>query len=304
MMKKLLVAFILALAVLPAGAQEKITVEFAHRDTCTLSMDIYKADPALENAPTILYVFGGGFKEGDRARGTGKWFSTLNSNGFNVVSIDYRLGLKGVKMGGLSFVGQLENAINLAVEDLFSATEFLIENGDRYGIDSSNIVLAGSSAGAITVLQAEYEICNGGRLAAVLPEGFNYTGVMSFSGAILDRENWGLKFVKKPCPILLLHGTDDKLVPYKRIAVFKDSFNGTDAIAKVLKRNSFPFTVLRYSGRGHEVSTYGAYCVKEEIAFIEKHVVESSETITDSMVTDPDAPSSAWGRVKPGALYK
>lgn len=303
-MKKLLVAFILALAVLPAGAQEKITVEFAHRDTCTLSLDIYKADSALENAPTILYVFGGGFKEGDRARGTGKWFSTLNSYGFNLVSIDYRLGLKGVKMGGLSFVGQLENAINLAVEDLFSATEFLIENGARYGIDSSNIVLAGSSAGAITVLQAEYEICNGGRLAAVLPEGFNYTGVMSFSGAILDRENWGLKFVKKPCPILLLHGTDDKLVPYKRIAVFKDSFNGTDAIAKVLKRNSFPFTVLRYSGRGHEVSTYGAYCVKEEIAFIEKHVVESSETITDSMVTDPDAPSSAWGRVKPGALYK
>lgn len=303
-MKKLLVAFILALAVLPAGAQEKITVEFAHRDTCTLSLDIYKADSALENAPTILYVFGGGFKEGDRARGTGKWFSTLNSYGFNVVSIDYRLGLKGVKMGGLSFVGQLENAINLAVEDLFSATEFLIENGARYGIDSSNIVLAGSSAGAITVLQAEYEICNGGRLAAVLPEGFNYTGVMSFSGAILDRENWGLKFVKKPCPILLLHGTDDKLVPYKRIAVFKDSFNGTDAIAKVLKRNSYPFTVLRYTGRGHEVSTYGAYCVKEEIAFIEKHVVESSETITDSIVTDPEAPSSAWGRVKPGALYK
>ena len=303
-MKKLLVAFILALAVLPAGAQEKITVEFAHRDTCTLSLDIYKADSVLENAPTILYVFGGGFKEGDRARGTGKWFSTLNSYGFNVVSIDYRLGLKGVKMGGLSFVGQLENAINLAVEDLFSATEFLIENGARYGIDSSNIVLAGSSAGAITVLQAEYEICNGGWLAAVLPEGFNYTGVMSFSGAILDRENWGLKFVKKPCPILLLHGTDDKLVPYKRIAVFKDSFNGTDAISKVLKRNSFPFTVLRYNGRGHEVSTYGAYCVKEEIAFIEKHVVGSSETITDSMVTDPDAPSSAWGRMKPGALYK
>lgn len=303
-MKKLLVAFILALAVLPAGAQEKITVEFAHRDTCTLSLDIYKADSALENAPTILYVFGGGFKEGDRARGTGKWFSTLNSYGFNVVSIDYRLGLKGVKMGGLSFVGQLENAINLAVEDLFSATEFLIENGARYGIDSSNIVLAGSSAGAITVLQAEYEICNGGRLAAVLPEGFNYTGVMSFSGAILDRENWGLKFVKKPCPILLLHGTDDKLVPYKRIAVFKDSFNGTDAIAKVLKRNSFPFTVLRYTGRGHEVSTYGAYCVSDELTFIEKYVIGSSETITDSIVTDPEAPSSAWGRVKPGALYK
>lgn len=304
MMRRLLFAFILALVVLPAGAQEKITVEFAHRDTCTLSMDIYKAEYAIEDAPTILYVFGGGFKEGDRARGTGKWFSTLNSYGFNVVSIDYRLGLKGVRMGGLSFVDKLENAINLAVEDLFSATEFLIENGARYGIDSSNIVLAGSSAGAITVLQAEYEICNGGRLAAVLPESFNYTGVMSFSGAILDRENGGLRFSKKPCPILLLHGIDDKLVPYKRIALFKDSFNGTDSIAKVLKQNSFPFTVLRYTGRGHEVSTYGAYCVREELYFIEKYIIDSSESITDSTVTDPDAPSSTWGRVKPGALYK
>lgn len=303
-MKKILIAFILALAFLPAGAGEKITVEFAQRDTCTLSMDIYKAESAIEKAPTILYVFGGGFKEGDRVRGTGKWFSTLNSYGFNVVSIDYRLGLKGVTMGGLSFVDKLENAINIAVEDLFSATEFLIENGAQYGIDSSNIVLAGSSAGAITVLQAEYEICNGGKLAAALPDDFNYTGVMSFSGAILDRENWGLKFSKKPCPILLLHGTDDKLVPYKRIAALKSTFNGTDAIAKVLKQNAFPFTVLRYADRGHEVSTYGAYCLSEELYFIEKYVVGSSETITDSMVTDPDAPSSAWGRVKPGALYK
>lgn len=303
-MKKLFSAFILALALLPAGAQEKITVEFAQRDTCTLSMDIYKAQTALENAPTILYVFGGGFKEGDRVRGTGKWFSTLNGYGFNVVSIDYRLGLKGVRIGGLSFVDKLENAINIAVEDLFSATEFLIENGAQYGIDSSNIVLAGSSAGAITVLQAEYEICNGGKLAAVLPDDFNYTGVMSFSGAILDRENWGLKFSKKPCPILLLHGTDDKLVPYKRIAAFKNTFNGTDTIAEVLKQNSFPFTVLRYADRGHEVSTYGAYCVSEELYFIGKYVIGSSVAITDSMIKDPDAPSSSWGRVKPGAIYK
>lgn len=48
--------------------------------------------------PTILYIFGGGFMEGNRRDGTAmEWFEDMTGDGYGVVAIDYRLGLKGVR---------------------------------------------------------------------------------------------------------------------------------------------------------------------------------------------------------------
>ena len=74
-------------------------------------------------------------------------------------------------------------------------------------------------------MQAEYEISNGTPWASVLPEGFNYAGVMSFAGAILSREG-KVDYEKAPCPTLMMHGTSDVLVPYKQIAVLNLGFFG------------------------------------------------------------------------------
>ena len=52
----------------------------------------------------------------------------------------------------------------------------------------------------------------------MLPQDFNYAGVMSFSGAILSREG-KVDFKSETCPVLMLHGTADALVPYKQIAI-------------------------------------------------------------------------------------
>ena len=45
----------------------------------------------------------------------------------------------------------------------------LDDNADQLGFDANNIVISGSSAGAITVMQAEYELCNKTKWAAGLP---------------------------------------------------------------------------------------------------------------------------------------
>lgn len=37
---------------------------------------------------------------------------------------------------------------------MFSATEYLVKNGKSMGIDPDNLVVTGSSAGAVTVQQA------------------------------------------------------------------------------------------------------------------------------------------------------
>ena len=94
--------------------------------------------------------------------------------GFRIISIDYRLGLKGAEKVGVGQARELHHAILLAVEDLFSATAFMIDNAEQLGIDTGNIVISGSSAGAITAMQAEYELCNGTPVSEVLPEDFRY----------------------------------------------------------------------------------------------------------------------------------
>ena len=302
-MKRILFLAFSLLIFIPSVAQTRVTVPYAQRDTCTLYMDIYSPATVDPAKPAVLFMFGGGFMEGDKRKGIGNWVKQLTDNGFPVVSIDYRLGLKGAKLHSLKFVKLLDNPIDMAVWDLFGATAFLLEHGAEYGINARNMVVSGSSAGAITVLQGEYEICNGGELAQILPKDFNYAGEMSFAGAIFDNHN-PLRFAKEPCPLLLLHGTADKLVPYKKIAVFNLCFGGTDAIVKALEKAGWKYTAYRYVDRGHEVSTYQEYCLDKEIEFMENKVMRTSGISADILINDPSSPSPAWGKTKPKALYK
>ena len=153
-----------------------LTLKFADRDTCALYMDIYEPDSSKvvcedgKARPTVIHVFGGGFMEGSRHQEWLRpWFREMNSRGYRMISIDYRLGLKGVRgVSQMKFAVLLAKAIDMAVEDLFSATEYLLANGEALGIDARNIVVTGSSAGAITAQQAEWEICNRTRMASVL----------------------------------------------------------------------------------------------------------------------------------------
>ena len=246
--KTILVTMLLAVIPFTAGAEtskgkaEKAilpdgTYMFAQRDTCDLFLDVYDPAEGSETSvggkekPAIIFVFGGGFISGsrDEAYYTG-WYKTLTDNGYRVIAIDYRLGLKGATKVGVAQVNAIDKAIHLAVEDLFSATAYILENAETLGVDPANIVISGSSAGAITVLQADYELSNRTEYAAVLPEGFEYAGVMSFSGGILSRHG-KLKYGNEPAPTMLLHGTEDKVVNYKQITLFNIGFFGSDKIA-------------------------------------------------------------------------
>ena len=214
-MKHFSAIILVFLAALTASAQRvRIDITpsgeymFAQRDTCQLFMSVY--DPAPESdtrfegkaKPTILFIFGGGFISGDRnSRGYLPWFRKYNDNGYKVITIDYRLGLKGAGNVGAGNVGTIYNAIQIGVEDLFSATSYIIENAEALDVDPSNIVVSGSSAGAMIAMQAEWHICNRSGHAGMLPEGFNYAGIMPFSGAILSREG-KIRFAKEPAPVL------------------------------------------------------------------------------------------------------
>jgi acetyl esterase/lipase len=207
----------------------------------------------------------------------------MKDKGYRIISIDYRLGLKGSKKVGIAQVNALDNAIHMAVEDLFSATDFLIKNSEKLGIDPGNIVISGSSAGAISVMQAEYEICNRTRWAEVLPEGFNYAGVMSFSGAILSREG-KVDYKKTPCPTLMLHGTADELVPYKQIAVFNLGFFGGGKLIDRFKKFGYNYNMYHFIGYGHEIAGSMGTTTDLQEAFLERNVIQKKERIIEACI--------------------
>ena len=281
-----------------ASAQNTITPDgtymYVQRDTCDLFMDVY--DPAAGSRtsldgiekPTIIFMFGGGFIRGTRDdESYNGWFRTMTENGYRVISIDYRLGLKGSNKVGVAQVNVLDKAIHMAVEDLFSATDFIIENAEQLGVDPENIVISGSSAGAITVMQAEYEIANRTSWASVLPAGFNYAGVMSFSGAILSREG-KVDFKNTPCPVMMLHGTSDELVPYDQIKVFNLGFFGGGKLVERFQKYGLNYNMYHFIDYGHEIAGSMGTTTDLQFKFLENNVMRGKKRIVEAWIDDPD----------------
>lgn len=270
------------------------TYMYERRDTCDLYMDIYNpADGSRQTymgieKPTVVFMFGGGFIRGTRDdESYNSWFRMLTDNGYRVISIDYRLGLKGSDKVGIAQVNVLDKAIHMAVEDLFSATNFIIDNAEQIGADPGNLVICGSSAGAISVMQAEYEIANGTSYSSVLPQGFNYAGVMSFSGAVLSR-NGKVKYDKVPCPTLMLHGTADKLVPYRQIAFFNLGFYGGGKLVKRLDKYGCSYNMFHFIDYGHEIAGSMYSTLDIQLKFLECNVMQQKKRIIEAWISDPD----------------
>ncbi len=57
-------------------------------------------------------------------------------------------------------ISTMKNAVDMAVDDLYLATSYVLEHAEHWQIDPRRIIISGSSAGAITVLQAENGLCN------------------------------------------------------------------------------------------------------------------------------------------------
>lgn len=294
----------------PDIPQPDRTLLFAQRDTCNLLLDFYTAAPDAGpcagniRKPVVIHIFGGAFARGQRNYpGDRVWYRQLADAGYNVAAIDYRLALKGKTIKNkLSLPPMLNEALQAAVEDLFAATNYLIDNAEALGIDPGRIIVSGSSAGAMTALQAEWEICNGKAPAKVLPGWFNYAGIMAFAGAVFSSDG-PINFPQKPCPILLCYGTEDHLVPFGSINLLGNHFAGSAALAKKLKAVGANFQIYRYTGSGHEISVSMHRNVPEELRFLEENVIKGVYRPLDATLTDAGMEDPGWGKASTQDLY-
>ncbi|MFM7472686.1 MAG: T9SS type A sorting domain-containing protein [Crocinitomicaceae bacterium] len=194
----------------------------------TLKLDVYQPTGDTEtNRPLIIWVHGGSFIGGTKTDGDMVAFSQkFAKKGYVCASIDYRLGF---------FPFDSANAVKAvvrAVQDLRAAVRFFYKDKqttDTYKIDTNNIYVGGSSAGAITSLHLAYlddecevsdylnqtTITQLGNLEGTSGNpGYssNVKGVLNGCGA-LARYSW---LEAGDVPVASVHGTNDGTVKYNR----------------------------------------------------------------------------------------
>lgn len=284
-------AMLLAVSAWGNNALQKHTYDYAIEGCDTLRLDHYVADVEGER-PCVVFVFGGGFARGTRDKEMDMpYFEFLLGEGYDVVSIDYRLGMKGVNSPGvIDFFKLLDHSIDIAVEDLFRATNFILDHADEWQINREQIVVSGSSAGAITVLQGEYIISNSLPMSEVLPKGFNYAGVISFAGAIFSLDGaprWG----ENTAPILLFHGNADRQVPYNKVALFGYGMYGSKYLAEKLQKADLPYWFYIVEYETHQMAGKPMYDNHAEIKlFIEEFAIKQRKLQRTTHIVDEAIP--------------
>ena len=117
---------------LPPGVAVHKDIEYAKHDGIALKLDLYLPQEIKGDVPVIVYVHGGGWKNGSKESGKrGAW---MIPHGFAIASIDYRL----------TDVGQWPDQIN----DCYAAVRWVRKNAKKYGLNGERIGCWGTSAGA------------------------------------------------------------------------------------------------------------------------------------------------------------
>jgi pimeloyl-ACP methyl ester carboxylesterase/lysophospholipase L1-like esterase len=186
-----------------------------------LLLDIF-APPStdtLKKRPLMIFIHGGGFQNNSKTGAFSNAICTgLARSGYLTASIDYRLGVGNTKTN----TDYLE-AMYRAVQDGKAAVRFFRRYAEKYGIDTGQIFVMGSSAGAKTAMHLAYldqdevpsliDVNKMGTLEGNSGNpGYasNLQGVVNCWGAMID-----YKWINAGDPPMMnVSGTADKTVPF------------------------------------------------------------------------------------------
>ena len=289
------------------GAQECKTYGFVERDSM-LYLDVYKPDVPRQDGAAVMALFGGGFFSGER----NNWYmkqtaQSLLDHGFTVISIDYRLGFHDSAMVAqnrklLKLPKLFRFCIDIAVEDCAAAVAWVCSNAGMLGIDPSKLILTGSSAGAITVLQLDYCRANSLKEASALPPGWKPAAVVPYSGGIMCHRR-ELRYDTDPAPTMLLHGTKDHIVAYKSLGLpFSDKMFGAKSVDKAMRRQDIPHWFIRFGDIGHEVAAWQSGSIDLFCAFVDLTLAGHITTL-DADMTDSRLTPASWAQMTMLQLY-
>ena len=285
---------------------EKTTFEYSVKGEEHLLLDKY-VDYTVDYEgprPVMIYAYGGAFAGGSRSMNLQvAYYKHFVERGFVVVAIDYRLGAKNGAGDNMSkhveqdapegFATRFDWAVRIACEDMIDATAYVLSKADEWGIDTSKIILSGGSAGAITCLNAAYEVAGEREFSVRLPKDFNYAGVISHAGCIYTPDE-ELVWKRTPCPVLFFHGTSDPVVPFNTRDQGGCHCYGSNYIHNQWVELDYSHWLYEETGSDHIIAMTPMGKNDYEIDnFIDKFIMQGKHIIMHTVFTQTPAQSDA-----------
>lgn len=211
------------------------------------------ADVWLPEHPTtrasVLLVHGGGFVLGSRAMKPMRLLAArLFDAGVAVASIDYRLALRGGRL-------------HTMVDDVDAALDWWRAQLPSYGLDPDAVTLAGASAGAaLSWLAVSKTQAPPARLASIYGV-YDLSYLARGTSAVIGRLVAGTRdaealYAKSPLatpglalPVLLVHGTADRLVPYTQAERVLQARNAANLPTELVRCEGEPHAFLNDASR-------------------------------------------------------
>ena len=260
-------AFLILLSTVPCAlvyAEFKPDIEYGRAGDTSLRLDA-NAPSGSGPFPVVILVHGGGWAGGDK-KDMRLLADPLVESNFTTFSINYRLAPT--------------NRWPACFDDVQTAIRWVKAHASEYKGDSKHIALIGYSAGGQLVCLAAVQAKEDTRVQAVVgcaaptdmladnrrrgglskscQDLFNRPPQIDAEAEKILREVSAINFIKPGLPpFILIHGTEDKSVPYDQSIKFQ---------AK-LKDNGVPCDLVTVKGAGHRISDWPKFepAYKEEM---------------------------------------
>lgn len=243
---------------------------FTHPEELTFHF-FEPVNDTLQYRPMLIAIHGGAFVAGDKENEDMLDFCRIFAqHGYVTATIQYRLGMNAFN------VSSSERAVYRGIQDGRAAIRYFRENAEVYGIDTNNIYMIGSSAGAFIglhnlYLNEESEIplsatstdpSLGGldEINPTLRHSSQSNGLIALWGALRDTAL--IKATDPTVPIFLVHGTNDDVVPFDvgppfGASFYPDTYGSNPINNRLINFGQEPKTYF-VSGAGHVFYGSGA----------------------------------------------
>jgi acetyl esterase/lipase len=240
----------------------------------------------LKYRPLVVMLHEGAFLYGDLGNEQGKARS-LSAKGYATACINYRLGFNGGSesnpCGGNNM--EIVQAVYRSVQDTYAALHYFASRSNELGIDPGQMVLAGSSAGAITIsaflymTEADFEALSPGitkALGKLDPNSeksrFRIRALVSYLGYGVFKSS----YVKasNALPTLFFQRTGDNVLAYEKGNLFSCPFylqtEGAKSVSDQLKKLQIPYELNYQPLTGHVLDYPDNYVANRYALFLKR----------------------------------